>query len=169
MIDVDKEYWKKRYKDKWEVGNKREKIFKDLFEKWGYTVKKFGFEALSNEYNPKSPNEKGKPDFFVEINKKEVFFEVTGTDVLSVKPEADIWLRPDKVEYINNHNLRCFCVHILSSIDLIRFIDMNIINKENCPLIFPIIRGAKETYHSINSNVAKSKDEFKTILDENKI
>jgi hypothetical protein len=57
---MDKEFWKRRYKGIWKAGNKREDLFQKTIESWGYTIKNFGFETLSEDYNPNSPEEKGQ-------------------------------------------------------------------------------------------------------------
>lgn len=159
---MDREYWKKRYKDTWEAGNQRENMVKKILESWGFKVHTFGFEALSTEYNPESPDEKGKPDFYIEKNDERIFFEVTGTSVKNVTSEDMIWLRPDKVEFVNKHRLRAFCVHVLDYYRIVRFIDMaNIMNKK---IIHPIIRGTRETYYEIDPNEWGSQEELKEIL-----
>jgi len=159
---LDKEYWKKRYKDKWEEGNRREEIVKTLLESWGFEVVNFGFEALSTQYNPDSPDEKGKPDFFIEYDKNRIFFEVTGTSVGSVTPEAQIWLRPDKVEYVKKHEVKAYCIHVLDKYELIRFIDMHKII--GMKLIHPTIRGTRETYYEIDPSEWGSEEDLKKIL-----
>lgn len=159
---IDKEYWKKKYLHKWKEGNKRETIFKEFMKKQGYEVKEFGFETLSEAYNPDSPEEKGKPDFFIEENGQKVYFEVTGTSAPNIKPEDKIWLRPDKVDYVKRHKLRAYCVHILDSIPLIRFIDITNLTKYN--VIHPTIRETKETYYEIDPSEYLTEDQFKEKL-----
>ena len=161
---MDKEYWKKRYQDKWKDGNHRERIIKTLLESWGYKVNAFGFEALSDDYNPDSPDEKGKPDFFIEINGSKLFFEVTGTNIKTVTPDKNIWLRPDKISFVKKHKLKAYCAHVLDHLDIIRFINMN--ELEDNTLIHPTIRGTKETYYEISPEKCISPDELKKLLGE---
>lgn len=159
-----KEFWKVRYKDKWKDGLRRENLIKELLEMWDYKVFDFGFETLSTEYNPNSPDEKGKPDFYVEKNNQKIFIEVTGTDSPRVLPSYSIWIRPDKIEYIKKHNLKAFCAHVLENYQLIRFIDMNEINDNK--IITRTIRGTPERYFEISPNECLSVDEFNKILEE---
>ncbi len=90
----DSEFWKRRYQDVWPAGFEREKKFVKLFESWGLIPIAYGFEALSKDYNPKSPKEKGKPDFFIERDNDRIYYEVTGTNVRSVSPKSELWIRP---------------------------------------------------------------------------
>ncbi len=159
----DKEFWKKRYKHTWKSGNKREQTFKNLMESWGYKVIDFGFEALSNEYNPNSPEEKGKPDFYIQKDGHKVYFEITGTDSKNVTNNDIVWIRPDKVAYVKKHEIVAFLVHILSALGLMRFIDMRYIDESK--LVYPTIRGAKETYIEINPSMLIEVNEFKGLLD----
>lgn len=133
-------------------------------ESWGYTVFDFGFEALSNEYNPNSPEEKGKPDFYIMKDKRKIYFEITGTDSNNVTKNDTVWIRPDKVAYIKNHKIVAFLVHILSAIGLMRFIDMRYIDESK--LLHPVIRGTKETYIEINPSILMGVDEFKGLLEK---
>lgn len=161
---MDKEFWKKRYKGIWKSGNKREDLFQKTIESWGYTVKNFGFETLSEDYNPNSPEEKGKPDFYIEHKDKRIYFEVTGTDSPRTSEHDPIWLRPDKVEYVKKHHMIAFCVHILTAKNLIRFLDMNKINERN--IIHPTIRGTKETYIEVPTSECIAIVKFEQILKE---
>jgi len=159
---VNKEYWKERYKDKWKDGNRREKIAINLFKDFGIELIPFGFEALSEEYNKESPVEKGKPDFFADINGERIFFEVTGTDRPSVNINNDLWVRPDKAEYVKKHKLKAYCIHILDRLKVVRFIKMETVL--DSPIINPVIRGTKETYHSIKADKSLSIEQFKKEL-----
>ena len=163
MCGVDQQYWKKRYKGFWKAGNKREALFKDIIKNWGYTAVKFGFEALSEEYNPDSPDEKGKPDFYISINKHKIYFEVTGTDSKAVSENDPVWIRPDKVAYVKRHGITAFLVHILANQKLVRVINMK--NIDESKITHPGIRGTKETYIAIDPSELIQIDEFKKLLD----
>lgn len=144
----DPEYWKRKYKEIWPEGCEREKKFVELFEGWGLEPIPFGFEALSTDYNPSSPEERGKPDFYINFDKDKIYYEVTGTRVRSVTPYHELWIRPDKVDYVLNHNLEAYACHILdNTYNLIRFIDMN--NFGEREIVYPRIRGVDETYLAI--------------------
>jgi hypothetical protein len=164
---MDKEFWKKRYQDKWGDGNLRETMFMELMASLGFEVKKFGFETLSEKYNPKSPDERGKPDFYIEKNGEKIFFEVTGTNVASVTPEKKIWIRPDKIAYIKKYRLRTYCVHILDRLKLIRFVDMTKVSDKN--IVHPVIRGTEETYYEVDPMLCLSLEQFKTELERHDI
>lgn len=153
--------------DKWEAGNAREQKIKDLFSGWGFDVYNYGFEALSNKFTSKHPIEKGKPDFLININGNYVFFEVTGTNKKSILEKHDIWIRPDKVNYVKKYDIDCYCVHILDHLDLIRFVDMRLINRDNTPVIFPRIRGNRERYFGVSSDRAISINVFKDFIIQN--
>lgn len=77
-----------------------------------------------------------------------MYFEVTGSNVGSVRPQYDLWIRPDKVNYVLKHNIEGYVCHILdNSYNLIRFIDLT--NIEERKYIHPVIRGTRETYLTI--------------------
>lgn len=164
---MDKEYWKRRYQGTWKAGNKREELFQETLEDWGYTAKNFGFETLSEDYNPDSPAEKGKPDFYIEYDDKKIFFEVTGTDSARTSEHDPIWLRPDKVEYVTKHNLIAYCVHILTAKNLIRFLDMRKIDTKK--IIHPIIRGTRETYIEVSPSECISLTKFEAMVKNKRV
>lgn len=159
----DSEFWKRKYKDLWPAGTKREKKFVDLFKSWGLTPIPFGFEALSTDYNPKSPKEKGKPDFYIEIDNEKKYYEVTGSNVSSVRPQYDLWIRPDKVDYVLKHNIEGYACHILDNFyNLIRFIDLTSIEERR--IVHPVIRGTRETYLAIAPSKTISISRMRIIL-----
>jgi len=159
---VNKEFWKERYKDKWEDGNRREKMAVDLFEKFGIKLEPYGFEALSKEYNKNSPEERGKPDFYADIHGEKIYFEVTGTDSPKTKEKDDLWVRPDKAEYVKKHKIKAYCVHILDKLGIIRFVKMDIVSES--PIKEIPIRGTIETFHTIKADKALSISQFKEEL-----
>ena len=164
---MDKEFWKRRYQGIWKAGNKREELFQKNLEGWGYAAKSFGFETLSKDYNPEAPEEKGKPDFYIDYFDKKIYFEVTGTDSPKTSEDDPIWLRPDKVEYAEKHGLITYCVHILTAKNLIRFLDMARINTKN--IIHPVIRGTRETYIEVQASECISLVKFEQMLKDKEI
>ncbi len=115
----------------------------------GIKVIPFGFETESVEYNPESPKEKGKPDYVIELNSV-IYFEVTGTNVEWVTDEKNLWVRPDKVEYVENHNINGYVCHILNNrYNKIRFIDANNIPDKN-----------RIIYRYITKNGIRSREKF---------
>ncbi len=111
----------------------------------------FGFQALSEEYTPESPEEKGDPD--LKIASVEIYIEVTGPDK-AIGIKDDLWIRWDKFIYAENHpEKEIWVAHILeSSGDLIRFLKLGPGVKEKYKVTTPIIRGTKETFRSIPAN-----------------
>lgn len=158
----DKEFWKKKYKDVWEEGNYREGLVKSFLESLGFQVNIFGFETLSKEYNPNFPREKGKPNFYIVKDGIKIFFEVTGTSVKTVSANSKIWIRPDKIKYVKKYGYQGYCVHILTHLDLMRFIPMENINDQN--IIEPNIRGSIETFYEVSPDMCLSKEEFIQII-----
>ena len=134
----------------------------DLFKEWEIKLEPYGFETLSTDYKKESPKEKGKPDFYTEILGEKIYFEVTGTDATNIKEKDDLWVRPDKAEYVKKHGLKAYCIHILDRLKIIRFIKMDVVSKS--PIIHPSIRGTQETYHSVKPEDALSVAQFKEKL-----
>ena len=51
---------------------------------------------------------------------------MTGTDVDWVDHTKTLWVRPDKIAYVENHNINGYVCHVLNNkSNLIRFIDSN--------------------------------------------
>ncbi len=146
----DKEYWKKAYKDIWPVSTEREKTVRTILESAEFIVTPFGFEAESDNYNAESPDEKGKPDYKVEIDSDaHILLEITGTNIASVTEQSAIWIRPDKFAWADKHSVEeCWFAHVLDKKGIIRF--GRLTNGKQFPIIHPMIRGKVETYHEID-------------------
>lgn len=97
-MEINYEYWKKKYKDEWEAGMKREFYVRDLLrEKFPKLSVEFtGYGAGKKIWVKLAPHEKGEPDITVSLNGKALcFVEVTGSYIVKKEPN-DIWIRPDK-------------------------------------------------------------------------
>jgi hypothetical protein len=100
--------WKQLYgKPAWKKEKVRIEKVSDLIKKTNENalVKIVGFGADSEELIKEHPEEKGKPD--IDIMHKEkpdttlIKVEVTGTE--RMREGSDYWVRPDKLEYAENH------------------------------------------------------------------
>lgn len=99
-------FWKQAYQDVWKDEKVRiEKVAK-LIERIDEQalVKIVGFGADTEMLIKEHPDEKGKPDIAVMHRLKPgitlLKVEVTGTERMR---GADYWVRPDKIEYAENH------------------------------------------------------------------
>jgi len=100
-------FWKQAYgEEAWNKEKVRITAVKSLIESANKDifVKVVGFGADSNEMIEKHPDEKGKPDLDI-FNKADLEtvllkIEVTGTEIMR---GTDYWVRPDKLEYAENH------------------------------------------------------------------
>lgn len=144
--------WKDKYKHQWAEANQREQIVFDYLKKFGYEPIVSGFEAMSTNYNPKNSKEPGKPDLMINVLNKEIYFEVTGTSK-NCNSFADIWVRPDKLSYVIKNNINCYLVHILSKINLVRYINLKDIPTNN--LITPSFGGSTEIFYSFPASLLK--------------
>ena len=105
-MTIDKDFWKKAYKDLWNTASSKEEFIKNLIEKeTGLEVVPFGLGAESNQFISGSAEEhnkeKGAPDYH--IKGTNIYIEVTGPISDRPKPEAGLWLRPDKLNYVYKH------------------------------------------------------------------
>jgi hypothetical protein len=97
-------FWKKAY------GEKAWKEEKERLQRVAGWVKRYlpfvqvtpvGFGAASTELIPEHSSEKGSPDLSLSHKGREVIaLEVSGTDI---QRGQDFWVRPDKLEYAQNH------------------------------------------------------------------
>jgi len=159
---LDKEYWKKLYKDDWPAGSRRVKKIGELLESCGFNVEPYGFMPDSSEYSKESPKEKGIPDLKISLSKLDVLLEVTGT--IRSRGIDDVWIRDDKFEYAENHpDQDCWVGHILEDSNLIRF--MKLENKTKYPLR-EIQLKVMEKYRVVpdGDSVLKTPEEFKSYL-----
>lgn len=99
-------FWKQAYQEVWKNEKVRiekvAKLIESIDEK--ALVKIVGFGAASEVLIKDHPDEKGKPDIDVAHKLKPEItllkIEVTGTERMR---GADYWVRPDKIEYAENH------------------------------------------------------------------
>ncbi len=99
-------YWKQSYaEDAWKKEKVRIDRIKELIESIDSKIKVeiVGFGADSTQIIKEHPEEQGVPDLSViniEFNDEIMKVEVTGTERLR---GTDYWVRPDKIEYSENH------------------------------------------------------------------
>ncbi|MDX4069852.1 hypothetical protein [Aliarcobacter skirrowii] len=97
--------WKNLYQNSWEEEKIRLEYVKAWLKKYIslIEVKITGFGADSNEIIEGHPEKKGEPDmtlFLKDTKTIVLFLEVTGT---KYKRGNDYWVRPDKIDYIQQH------------------------------------------------------------------
>lgn len=155
---MNENYWKDAYKDTWNISSAREKRLMDYLEKTaGVRCRESGLGAGSVQYISGSASrngyQKGDADFTIEGTA--IYVEVTGPLVKSVKPEAPLWFRPDKLNNaIKNSSHDVFLVHHCMSADLWRVIHVDNEFKKRFrsyqfPVVTPNIRGRRERYVEI--------------------
>lgn len=158
---MDENYWKNAYQDTWGASSAREtRLSEFLTQKTGRKLCPVGLGAESNEYISGSARrngyEKGGADFHVEGTN--IYVEVTGPLVKSVKSDAPLWFRPDKLNNALSHSDHdVFLVHHCMSADLWRSVHVDdefkqrYINGE-FPHIRRVIRGNREEYVEIEAD-----------------
>lgn len=130
MNNYDENHWKKRYGKDWAKASCRELRFKSLAEEaTGCTLLFNGLGAGTTEFisgsAAKNGYEKGAPD--LKVDGCNTFIEVTGPLVNSVKPNEDLWFRPDKIDHaIKAAHEDVFLVHHCPSADLWRVIHVDV-------------------------------------------
>ncbi|WP_460192667.1 hypothetical protein [Thermosynechococcus sp. FA-CM-4201] len=100
----DKYIFKKLYQDTWPEEKKRIDAVTKLIQQRvpSIEIEFVGFGANTTEFIKEHPEESGKPDLSLQINEIEIIaLEVTGTK--RMKAGEGYWVRPDKLEYIQNH------------------------------------------------------------------
>lgn len=126
---MNENYWKDAYQNTWDVSSQREKRLKMYLEKMtGMQCIESGLGAGSSQYISGSAErngyQKGDADFWIEGTN--IFIEVTGPLVKSVKPTDPLWFRPDKLNNaIRNSDHDVFLVHHCMSVDLWRVIHVD--------------------------------------------
>lgn len=163
---MDKEYWKKLYKNKWADGARRAKVIASLIESWGFKVEPYGFLPTSTQYVKTSPDEKGKPDWMIIVVPDKYYIPLETTGTAYSRGLDDVWIRNDKFEFAERHGeLECWAGHIVESKKLVRFIKL--VNKEKFPLETRVIRGIEETYRIIPEDASEliDEDDFKLYLE----
>lgn len=162
---ADREFWKRIYRNKFPHGQRRARAIAELIRSWGFSFEEFGFLADSVEYDPSSPDEKGKPDWKIWIapNRKFILLETTGTEYS--RAPHDLWIRNDKFEFAERHpDFECWAGHIVESKKLIRFIKLE--NKEKYPLQYRAIEGNQEKFRIIPENISEvlSEEQFRIYI-----
>lgn len=158
----DKEFWKKRYENKWEQAAKKEDaLAKLLTTETAKEVVEVGLGAGTADFIKGSArdngHEKGDADLYVKDTN--IYVEVTGPLSNYVNRNADLWFRPDKIENaINNMGQHdTFLAHYLPKESLWRVIHVDecfATNYQNGMYRIGIetIRETQETYCHIPSN-----------------
>lgn len=153
-------FWKDAYQDTWVPSSEREKyLAKHLFDVTGKKLLPAGLGAESTQYISgcarRNGYEKGDADFVVDGTN--IYIEVTGPLVTSVKPSAPLWFRPDKIENAISHpDHDVFLVHHCMSADLWRVIHVDETFKKRYrngkfSVVTPFIRGNYERYVEIDA------------------
>ncbi len=155
---VDENYWKEKYKDYWTTAaDKEEKVRKIIEKECNCTIEYSGLGAGSAEYLPGSAASRGykKGGSDLKVKNTNLFIEVTGPNVESVRKDDDLWIRPDKIQNaIRNPENDYWIVHVLKSNFYIRIIHINDEFKNDFRrgafrLITPRIRDAEEKYIAV--------------------
>lgn len=160
-MEADYNYWKDAYQSYWEIAKTKEDKVKEIVQKVCECECEFvGLGAGSAEYLPGSAKsqsfEKGSSD--LHVCGTNIYIEVTGPNIDSVDEKADLWIRPDKIEYAkSNSEKNCWIVHALKKRPLLRVIHLNkdfLQQYENNKfrIVHPKIRGRTETYIAIPAN-----------------
>lgn len=158
---MNENYWKDAYQDTWEYSAAREKRLMVYLEKrTGLKCSASGLGAGSSVYISGSAATNGyqKGDADIVIDGTNIYVEVTGPLVKTVKPTAPLWFRPDKLNNaIRNSGHDVFLAHHCMSADLWRIIhvDMEFKNRfrgNEFRIITPYIRGRQEKYVEIETN-----------------
>lgn len=162
MSTADKNFWKEKYQTMWGASSEREaKIASLITEATGKEVEFVGLGAGSKEFIDGAAVDNGhlKGSADLHIVDSSIFIEVTGPLVTFVKPDAPLWIRPDKIEaaksLIAQHDT--WLVHHLPFNDLLRVIHldsgfMERYDKGEFKTVRPTIRGQVETYTEIPPN-----------------
>ncbi|HSJ57129.1 MAG TPA: hypothetical protein VLC95_08105 [Anaerolineae bacterium] len=156
---MDEDFWKERYQDRWGAASQREVMVARLLEEEvGCTVAAGpGLGAGSAEYLPGAAHrhgaERGGADLHVVGTN--VYVEVTGPLAASVGPEADLWIRPDKIESALAHPERDhWIVHALHDNQTLRVIHLDAgferaHQNGRFELVTPTIQGVQERYVAV--------------------
>lgn len=120
---TDWNHYKKAYSGEWDAGNRREALVTDVLERLGLNPQMEGLGAGSSEFISGPAEEHGKnkadPDIF--LPDQDIYIEVTGTNVGWVRPDRDIYVRPDKFENaLSDSSAEHWIVHVLDGPALLR-------------------------------------------------
>jgi hypothetical protein len=173
---MDKNFWKDRYKESWDKAAQKEKMVVDQIErKAGKKVELVGLGTGSTEYLSGSALDhnsvKGDADLYIED--ADTFIEVTGPNI-KVSPSDALWIRPDKIQNAlakieKGVGKGHFVIHVIERNDnsqiLIRVIPISA-ELSKFPTIHPRIRGTVETYKEVPANYDKiiSFDDFLRLI-----
>lgn len=161
--------WKNLYnKDAWE----KEKVRLEYVKRWiktyisGVDVKITGFGANSKDLIKSHPSEKGKPDMEILLENTSIIIlllEVTGTEF---KKGNDYWVRPDKIEYIQNHSEEDIWIALHYADDK-KIVWLQPAQDKQYNYVEKNLKGAVEHYVVFNddSDEVKTSQEFKQHLD----
>jgi hypothetical protein len=160
-MGIDYNYWKDAYQSYWGIAKSKEDNVKKIVQEICKCKCEFvGLGAGREDYLPGSAKsrsfEKGGSD--LHVCGTNIYIEVTGPNIDSVDEKADLWIRPDKIEYArNNPDKNCWIVHALKKRFLLRAINLNkdfLRQYENNKfrLVHPRIRGLTETYTAVPAN-----------------
>lgn len=156
---MNEDFWKERYQDRWGPASEREAMVARLLEEEvGCRVAAGpGLGAGSAEYLPGAAHrhgaERGGADLHVVGTG--VYVEVTGPLAASVGPEADLWIRPDKIESAIAHPERDnWVVHALHDNQTLRAIHLDAAferayRNERFDVVTPTIQGTQERYVAV--------------------
>lgn len=158
-----------RYQSEWVNSNKRENLCETFINNLGYEMKEYGFMAKSTERSNEKNEEPNKPDFYFDLrNGQRIYVEVSGTTSKYVSIADSIWIRTGKYNYKKQNNIKCIFCHILTESGVMRFVDMDFLNKyEND---YSRIINKRQTeytndkFYIIDPSEAMSKKEFEIYL-----
>lgn len=156
---MNEDFWKERYRDRWDAASQREVMVARLLEEEvGCTVVAGpGLGAGSADYLPGAAHrhgaERGGADLHVVGTN--VYIEVTGPLKAGVGPEADLWIRPDKIQSAIAHPERDnWVVHALHDNETLRVIHLDdtferAYGRGRLETVTPTIQGAEERYVAV--------------------
>lgn len=158
----DPNFWKNKYKQTWSQSEEREnmivlRILNETGKKSEFVGLGAGLDTYLSGTAESQGHTKGQSD--IHILETNIYIEVTGPLVNTVKEDAPLWVRPDKVKSANTKFPTCetWIVHHLSFNNLIRVVSLDnkffnrFINNDFL-IIHPRIRGEVETYIEILAN-----------------
>jgi hypothetical protein len=155
---MDENYWKEAYKNTWDQSSERENRLKAYLERLtGKNISDNGLGAGTSDYIVGSARRNGyqKGDADLVVDGTNIYIEITGPLVTSVKSTAPLWFRPDKVNNaVKNYHHDVFFAHHCMSADLWRIIHVDEEFKKRFrsyefEVVYPYIRGRKERYVEI--------------------
>jgi hypothetical protein len=158
---TDSDYWKRRYEHSWKkAASKEEAIINLIKTETGLDAVPIGLGATSDEFLSGSASsygfERGGAD--LEIVGTNIHLEVTGPLSKSVKPEAPLWIRPDKVSSADRARpaIETWVIHHLAYNNLLRVVPLDGVffghyKAGHFKIAHPFIRGTRETYLELSA------------------